>query len=284
MAIEKKNKPDEIKKSDEVVETIQEVVETPQEKPEVKTTLKEAPKQDANMEMMMLILKQQSDTIAELKKQMEERGTKEPPRSSIDDMVAALTRSKMEEDGRIVAMDESQLDPDDVLKDEVSFFHHGNWHLILDDSRSGHPVLTPYRQPIEFKHVDTQIKQVGKNKELSSYCQFKTRSKKIKEWLENHSLYNVDFWKTSNEAINADAREIDRINLYIRSFESMPKGEVIRKLQIEEQQGFKWNHEGDLRNAIVSLAKYQAQKDISGEERGNLIRKAQANEDNIFNK
>lgn len=281
MAIEKKIKPDETKKSDEVVvEPI--ITETPKE--EVKTALKEAPKQDANMEMMMMLLKQQADTIAELKEQMKVTGAKEPPRSNIDELVAAITRSKMEEDGRIVAMDESQLDPDDVLAEEVSFFHHGNWHLILDDSRSGHPILTPYRQPIEFKHVDTQIRQVGRNKELSSYCQFKTRSKKVKKWLEEHSLYGVDFWRTSSEALSVDAREIDRINHYIRAMESMPKGEVIRKLQIEEQLGFKWNHEGDLRNAIVSLAKYQAQKDINAEERGNSIRKAIANEDSIFNK
>lgn len=101
---------------------------------------------------------------------------------------------------------EAELPVDDYLKDPVIFFAFSKYYAIWGDKRKGQQVSTPYERKIEFDTV-YRFTRAGKTErgiEIVTISQAVVRSKKEVEFLENHTLYGIKFFKNMKDAQSVD--------------------------------------------------------------------------------
>lgn len=109
-----------------------------------------------------------------------------------------------------VAVDESELDPSDVLEKPKVYYTVGRRYIIRDDVRNGAAVKTPYGRKFDFGGVDSgevlRFKE-GSGRFATNYYISTCRvySKKEIEWLERHSLFNIKFFPKLDGAKGVDA-------------------------------------------------------------------------------
>lgn len=132
-----------------------------------------------------------------------------PVASSQDDTILKVVQAvqgTMTENKGYVSMD--KIDPADILEKPVQFTAHGLFHLVLDDKRNGMPVLPPSKRKFLFKPNGRTRSQriVGDKVEIvfNNFCSILVDSKKDVEWLRNHTMYGINFYENTNEAVSMD--------------------------------------------------------------------------------
>lgn len=110
-------------------------------------------------------------------------------------------------------MDESQIDPDDFLKEEdaVRFYAHVSTYVIVDDKRQGMSVRTPYGNTIKFEYEASRSIGQGKNEEREHFCVYKCQSKKELEWLRAHTLYRTIFHESAEAALDSSTGRAQKV-------------------------------------------------------------------------
>jgi hypothetical protein len=118
---------------------------------------------------------------------------------------------------------EEEIPADDYLKEGVVFCAPFTMYAIADDRRKGHVVRLPYnKESIFFKYQGTRKNVSGKQTSLASFSTYTSYSKKEAEWLRNHTMFNVMFYESSNQAISVDvvrAQKLARIMTSLAAFE-----------------------------------------------------------------
>lgn len=140
----------------------------------------------------------------------------------IDNMAQAIAKSQQHQAGGEYYLDPKNIDPEDYDEKGAMFTSYGNGYLIIDDKRNGHAVRTPYGNKFKFRFQGAHITRVGRVDSYSSFCSFRTNSKREIEWLRSHSRYGIEFYENTNLAISMDARKIDiaaRIHKQVQNLE-----------------------------------------------------------------
>lgn len=114
-----------------------------------------------------------------------------------DSIAAAITKNQNERDGRPTLFTVKDIDNEDYLKEGVVFVCHSSMHLVHTDTRRGVPVVVPYGKPVIFKDTERTIYKDGQYQNVNYRCFAKVHSKKVLEYLEDHTEYGIKFFKLS---------------------------------------------------------------------------------------
>ena len=123
------------------------------------------------------------------------------------EIAKALKQVDELQSGKNVFYDADEIDPEDFVKDGVLFTAYSSMYLIVDDKRNGKPVLVPNGEKIIFKTLHSRTINEGKDTRVQYICGYVCRSKKVIEWLRNHSLYGIHFFEGTNKSLSVDARK-----------------------------------------------------------------------------
>lgn len=115
---------------------------------------------------------------------------------------------------------------DDHMDEVITFCAPFTGYAIADDKRKGHLILLPYNMDcIFFEFQGTRRQQEGKHIQLLSFSTYKTQSKKVAQWLREHTFFNTMFYESTKGAASFDvqrAMKLSRIMSFVSNFE-MPQ-------------------------------------------------------------
>ncbi len=155
-------------------------------------------------------------------------------------------------------VDESDIDPKDVLEVPVTFFCHKVGYVIVDDMRNGNPVRTPFGRPIVFQYHSTEKKQAGKHVELHSLSMYVCKSKKELEWLRSHRQYGFMFFDKIKSALGADMKHATILARHMMQASNLSPHRVI---EIAKSMNIPMSDDVDHLRALV--AEKQAKEEIT---------------------
>lgn len=151
-----------------------------------------------------------------------------------DDLAQAIAKAEQYRKGGHYYDDIKDVDPEDVDENGAVFTSYGNSYFIVDDTKpNGRAVRTPYGRVFKFKFQGNRITRVGRDQSYSSFCAFRTKSKKEIEWLRQHSLYGVDFYEDTNLALSANAVKAHLTSGIIRQLSMMDQPDLIKRAKAE---------------------------------------------------
>jgi len=126
-------------------------------------------------------------------------------------------------------IDERDIDKDDYDQVGVSFCAYSTGYLIVDDVRQGQAVRTPYGKSIFFVFQGSKRFQAGKYQELSTYCEYKSHSKREQEWLRNHRYYGVMFFESAKDVLQGNAKKANRMVNFMNALNSLDQHGIIQR-------------------------------------------------------
>lgn len=157
-------------------------------------------------------------------------------------------RDKEKEIDYEAGIQEEQIPVDDFDKEGVRFCSPNIGYVIVDDVRKGHRVKLPFgKKMIFFDYANTRKIQQGKYQTAQAFSVYTSHSKRITQWLREHSKYNIFFYESHQQAINADASRIQtlsKIMTVLQNYEvpdilkrcdeyGVPKGEDWRAMRLQ---------------------------------------------------
>jgi len=149
---------------------------------------------------------------------------------SPDDLARAIAKAEQYRKGGHYYDDVKDIDPNDHDPLGATFTSYGNSYFIVDDKRpNGRAVRTPYGRVFKFLYQGNQITRVGRDQSYSSFCAFRTQSKKEIEWLRGHSLYGIDFYEDTNLALSANAVKAHLTSNIIRQLNLLDQPALITR-------------------------------------------------------
>lgn len=94
-----------------------------------------------------------------------------------------------------------QIDRDDILDKPAIFFCYSSNFFLIDDSRNGQVIQSPYNCVIKFHTILSRIDNLanGEQKRVT-VCQARVFSKKEAEWLRNHTVFGSRFHEDQDSA------------------------------------------------------------------------------------
>lgn len=161
--------------------------------------------------------------------------------------------------------DEGEIDESDYLKDPVVFFAYSSFFRIQDDRRMGQNVMIPYGKPIRFKRLYRYHKRGGSRYDTQtiSVCQGVVRSKKIADWLRRHTLFDVRFFETLNDARNVDHIMAEKLTEITLSLNSMTQHEILNRAKAAvEQEGAEITMSSNVDQVKKQLSFHMVQKQM----------------------
>ncbi len=177
---------------------------------------------------------------------------------SVNDIAQAMALSEQYKVGGRHYRSLKDISPEDYDEKGATFTCYGNGYLIVDDVRKGHPVTTPYGRIFKFRFQASRITKIGRVENYSSFCSFRTTSKKEIEWLRTHSLYNIEFYEDTKLALNADAYKVTAAAKIYRQISSLNQTQVL-----ERAKRYNIKIGGDMRDIISQLALAMAEEEVS---------------------
>lgn len=120
------------------------------------------------------------------------------------------------------------VDPDDVLETPAVFFASGLSTAIVDDTRNGVNVRTPYNRMFRFVNLYTHARPSvgGKNPDRISMCVFKTHSKKEAQWLREHTFFGIKFFEEAKETVKLDTKLMDFVSYRVQELSKKAPAEI----------------------------------------------------------
>jgi len=174
--------------------------------------------------------------IEELSLKVEQMEGKEPSSNRFDstEFAEAIVKAQKESDGVAFLRNERDIDKKDFLDVGITFSSYGTGFLLNGDKRMGVYVASPYNIPFYFEYQATDRKRGNQKEEtLNHFCSFTTHSKKEITWLKSHSLFNIEFWLTVNEAINADAVRVQAASKIMGTLTTQSQPTIIKRCRDE---------------------------------------------------
>lgn len=179
--------------------------------------------QNLDTKALLEALRKQQETVNFLQQRLEKYEAEKSQSPQIVEMLAnALgslnAKQRQDEIDFDEGISEDQIPVDDYVEEGVRFCAPFVGYVISDDRRKGMIVKLPYnKKSIFFEHAATRITQTGKYNNTHPFSVYVSKSKKEIEWLRSHSLYNITFYETSTEAVNADAAKAARLSVIMNS-------------------------------------------------------------------
>lgn len=101
----------------------------------------------------------------------------------------------------IRSIDQSEIDPSDVLDKPCIFFAWGFSTVVADDYVNGLTIQPPYSRAINFRHL---YRLQNPNGKFASYSYCMIYSAKQAEFLRRHSDFNVRIFESLNDATSVE--------------------------------------------------------------------------------
>lgn len=174
------------------------------------------------------------------------------------EMARAIATAESYRKGEKMYSDIKDIDPKDYDDRGATFTCYGNGYLIVDDVRQGNPVRTPYNRVFKFKFQGSRVTMIGRTETFSSFCSFRTNSKKEIEWMRAHTLYNIEFFEDTKLAISANAQRIQITARIVRTLTALDQPEILRRAK---SLGIPLG--GDIRTIMSEIASKEAEKQIA---------------------
>ena len=162
---------------------------------------------------------------------------------------------------------QEDIDPEDQLEQGVTFFCHQTGHVIVDDKRQGHPVRTPFGEPILFQYQSTKSVKTGRETKLQTLSAYTSWSKMEVNWLKEHSLFGSMFFENHQHALSMDGR---RAAILAQMMITLNTYEPHKINKIAKQNGIPASI--DVAGLRLAIAIQQADKQIVAEDEANQIR------------
>lgn len=152
----------------------------------------------------------------------------------VTDTLALVTQQQQRTTSAIPVARE-QIDPSDVLEEPVFFFAYKSQYSIFGDKRQGQDLKTPYGTPIKFEKEFRIIKNKNSRyeKEILAVCKAKVLSKKELEFMENHSLRDITFFRDMNTASSTQAAYAEVLSQVSMEMSRMSQHQVVTRARDE---------------------------------------------------
>lgn len=124
----------------------------------------------------------------------------------------------------IRSIDQSEIDPTDILQKPLVFFAWGFSTVVSDDFVNGTTIQPPYGRAISFRHLYRMKTSQGK---FSSYCYAMIYSKKQAEFLRKHSDFNIRLFESLADAQSVENEYMTLIIAANDSIKRMSQHEVL---------------------------------------------------------
>lgn len=196
---------------------------------------------------------------------------------SAQELAKAIATAEQYKVGNKVYRDIRDIDPADYDANGAVFTSYGNGYLIVDDIRNGFPVTTPYGRLFKFRFQASKITKIGKVESYSSYCAFKTNSKKEIDWLRKHTRYNIEFFENTNLAISVNAMKAGIASRIYRAISSLDQPQIL-----ERAKSYGIPLGGELRIILSELAYKMAEEEFQKEIREAETRTVDAIKENLL--
>lgn len=127
-------------------------------------------------------------------------------------------------------MSEEQIPKDDYDPIGTRFVCPQVGYILEDDIRKGQIVRLPFNmKPLVFEYVATRRTRTGKDNQTHPYSAYRSHSKRLTEWLMNHSFYGTRFFTNANEATTVDVQRAMRLADVMKSLQSYEYHELIKR-------------------------------------------------------
>lgn len=156
---------------------------------------------------------------------------------------------------QVTPIDQSELDMGDYMSEPKVFYSYRGYYAIYGDKMYGKDIKTPYGTPIVFKYFSSKkIKGDSRFAQTTLHvCVARIHSKKEYEWLKKSSLFNIEFFESSQSMEEVDltfATKISEINAMISG---MSQHQVLSRAEAEGIE-LSLDIEETKRNLISKLA------------------------------
>lgn len=222
--------------------------------------------------------KKLSERETQLRKEFAESLKKESTVGfSAQELAKAIATAEQYKIGNRVYRDIRDIDPADFDPAGTVFTSYGNGFLIVDDIRNGFPVTTPYGRLFKFRFQASKITKIGKVESYSSYCTFKTNSKKEIDWLRHHTRFGIEFFENTNLAISANAMKASIASRIYKAVSSLDQPQIL-----ERAKNYGIPIGGELRIIMSELAYKMAEEEFQKEIREAETRTVEAIKENLL--
>lgn len=169
---------------------------------------------------------------------------------------------------------QDMIDPADLLEVPAEFYCHKGGYFLGGDIKNGVAIFPP-RGPVFFEHRGTlPFDRNAKEQNLINISRYKTYSKKQKDFLLSHSLFNALFYIDIDDAINTDNVRSQKLAKTIMRLSATDAGRLVT---MAKENGIKVTE--DIQTLRVKLATQMVDAELEQEEKENKKRTIDAFKD-----
>lgn len=177
------------------------------------------------------------------------------------------------------------IDKTDMLDVPEIYFSYSKFFGLYDDTKLGKTFYAPYKKPVRFKVVERyESNKSGSrfDKSIITISQVVVHSKKVAEFLDNHSLIDVKFFKSRTDAKNIDVSRADKMAQAVMSLGNKTQHQVIDLARRMKEDGHDINLTMDIGLVRKQIAELMVQDIIttSAKRTEELLTRNQANMEN----
>jgi len=165
--------------------------------------------------------------------------------------------------GRQPVLSLEDIDKNDYLESPIVFFAYSVYFSIHDDVQQNTTIMPPYLKPIRFKLYQRYTRGQGiREKEVISISCVQVQSKKIIEFLRNHSLFGIRFFEDVNEAKAVDVTRAEKMTEVILHLAKLSHHQIIERAKREREEGESISLSADVKYVRKQLAQLIVDKEM----------------------
>lgn len=127
---------------------------------------------------------------------------------------------------RPVSMED--IDRDDLMTTPSLFFAYSYAYTVWDDKKFGRTINAPYGAPIKFKMIQRTVdRAIPRSPKFVTVSSTVVYSKKVYNFLKEHSLLGIKFFESANEVRELTASLAEMISIAYGSVQNYTEQEVI---------------------------------------------------------
>lgn len=128
----------------------------------------------------------------------------------------------------IKPIDFESIDPEDFLEVPEMFFAHSVSYTLWDDKKFGQTIRAPYERPIKFKILYRTVdKSIPRQPKFYNVCVALIQSKKVRDFLLKHSLFNIKFFRTQKEGDDISATLAEKLAMAFNVVNQLTEQEIV---------------------------------------------------------
>lgn len=153
-----------------------------------------------------------------------------------------------------------EIDELDIMDEPKIFWSTSVLNIIVDDIKKGIIDRSPFGA-IKFKAKGSKKIGTGKDASILIISEFKTHSRKEADWIEKHTKFGIEFFKSTAEIGSMDLRKTHLLSKYHTALMALQGPEVIAQMK---QCGLTPTH--DIDQMRYAIAKHRSDEEFAKHE------------------